>query len=452
MGTMRSRRRRASSVFVAFAVLMSLQPSPIGFQDLGALMARRPAVTDSWRRHIIASPFGTIHAATFSMPRPLGAMAPRPPLYVLASVDPNGITGAIGRELFGDADAPLQFPSVNRAAKRDALIARKRAPLPPMPFPPAPSAPPGGDLLARLKDGRIDDRFGKFTDVEAPPAADNATVPEIDLSHVDLPYVDMPPTDLAAADRKTGKGNGAKGDDIYFGIDPVGSLNAAIAPYAPGAAPVVVAPSDDPDIKQAARQALLTPGPSAETEEGSSVARKGVVTGDNQRPMSPAERLKITGKARAKAEKCLANAVYFESRGEPVKGQIAVAQVVMNRVFSPFYPNDVCGVVYQNAHRHLACQFTFACDGIPDVVTEPDAWARAKRIAHDTLDGKLWMPEIAKATHYHAYWVRPSWVGEMRRVYKLGVHTFYRPRNWGDGSDEPTWGDAAATRIAAEKM
>jgi spore germination cell wall hydrolase CwlJ-like protein len=129
-----------------------------------------------------------------------------------------------------------------------------------------------------------------------------------------------------------------------------------------------------------------------------------------------------------------------------------VAQVVMNRVFSPFYPKTVCDVVYQNANRHNACQFTFACDGIPDVVTEPDAWARAKRIAHDTLDGKLWMPEIAKATHYHAYWVRPSWVGEMRRVYKLGVHTFYRPRNWGDGSDEPTWGDAAATRIAAEKM
>jgi hypothetical protein len=447
MWTMRNRRWRAFSVFVAGAVLLSLQPNAIGYQDLGALMARRQSVADSWRRHVIASPFGTIHAATFSMPRPLGAMVPRPPLYVLASVDPNSITGAIGRELFGDADAPLQFPRVNRAAKRDALIGRKRAPLPPLPFPPAAAAPAGGDLLARLKDGEIDDRFGKFTDVEA-PASDTTTVPEIDLSRVELPYVDMPPTDLAAAGKPGKKGGGDKADDIYFGIDPVGTLNAAIAPYAPGAAPIVVAPSGDPDIKQA----LLTPGANVEKEEGESVARKGVVTGDSQRPMSPAEWLKITGPSRAKAEKCLANAVYFESRGEPVKGQIAVAQVVMNRVFSPFYPNDVCGVVYQNAHRHLACQFTFACDGIPDVVTEPDAWARAKRIAHDTLDGKLWMPEIAKATHYHAYWVRPSWVGEMRRVTKLGVHTFYRPRNWGDGSDEPTWGDAAATRIAAEKM
>ena len=123
----------------------------------------------------------------------------------------------------------------------------------------------------------------------------------------------------------------------------------------------------------------------------------------------------------------------------------------MNRVFSPFYPNDVCGVVYQNSNRHLACQFTFACDGIPDVVTEPDAWVRAKRIARDMLDGKLWMPEVAKATHYHAYWVHPDWVNEMKKIYKLGVHTFYRPLNWGDGSDEPTWGDAKVTQAEVAK-
>ena len=76
---------------------------------------------------------------------------------------------------------------------------------------------------------------------------------------------------------------------------------------------------------------------------------------------------------------------------------------------------------------------------------------RAQRIARDMLDGKLWMPEVAKATHYHAYWVHPSWVNEMKKMYKLGVHTFYRPLNWGDGSDEPTWGDAAATEKEAAK-
>ena len=96
---------------------------------------------------------------------------------------------------------------------------------------------------------------------------------------------------------------------------------------------------------------------------GESIAPKGEVNSDNQRAKTPAERLGLFDeKSRAKSEKCLAEAVYFEARGEAVRGQIAVAQVVMNRAFSGIYPDTVCGVVYQNKHRHLACQFTFACD------------------------------------------------------------------------------------------
>ena len=116
----------------------------------------------------------------------------------------------------------------------------------------------------------------------------------------------------------------------------------------------------------------------------------------------------------------------------------------MNRAFSGFYPNTVCGVVYQNKHRHLACQFTFACDNVADVVREPDMWDRAKKIAKAMLDGQLWLPEVAKSTHYHAYWVHPSWVHEMKKMYRFGVHTFYRPRAWGDGSEAPSWGNAGA--------
>ncbi|MFG1463112.1 cell wall hydrolase [Xanthobacter sp. DSM 24535] len=152
----------------------------------------------------------------------------------------------------------------------------------------------------------------------------------------------------------------------------------------------------------------------------------GIAAGDR----SPAERLSLDGPARARAEKCLAEAIYFESRGEPKRGQIAVAQVVMNRVFSGYYPNDVCKTVYQNAHRHLACQFTFACDDVKDVIREPDMWVQAKQIASDMLDGKLWLSSVGRATHYHAYWVRPSWVREMRKLDRIGVHTFYRPRRW----------------------
>jgi spore germination cell wall hydrolase CwlJ-like protein len=167
---------------------------------------------------------------------------------------------------------------------------------------------------------------------------------------------------------------------------------------------------------------------------------------------SPAERLGLSPKARASAETCLARAIYFESRGETVRGQVAVAQVIMNRVFSRFYPESVCGVVYQNAHRHLSCQFTFACDGVKDVVTEPDMWAQARQIARDTLDGKIWLPEIGKSTHYHAYWVHPWWVGTMRKLSKIGVHTFYRPRRWGDGAEAPAWGPVPEPKDETAKM
>jgi spore germination cell wall hydrolase CwlJ-like protein len=165
----------------------------------------------------------------------------------------------------------------------------------------------------------------------------------------------------------------------------------------------------------------------------------------------PAKRLQLTDSAREKAENCLAEAVYHEARGETVYGQTAVAQVIMNRVFSPHYPDSVCGVVYQNAHRRNACQFSFACSGKPKPVADQGAWVVAQRIATLALDGRIWEPEIGKATHYHAVWVNPWWVGTMQRLTSHGVHVFYRPTRWGDGSDEPEWSVAAhpATVVAA---
>jgi spore germination cell wall hydrolase CwlJ-like protein len=214
----------------------------------------------------------------------------------------------------------------------------------------------------------------------------------------------------------------------------------------PGALP-------DPDMKLLASLPPAVDDASKANESGESIAAKGEVNSDNQRAKTPAERLGLFDeKSRAKSEKCLAEAVYFEARGEAVRGQIAVAQVVMNRTFSGFYPSTVCGVVYQNKHRHLACQFTFACDNNADVVREPDMWDRAKKIAKAMLDGQLWLPEVGKSTHYHAYWVRPSWVNEMKKMYKFGVHTFYRPRAWGNGSEAPSWGTAAQTAEISAKL
>src|SRR6202023_4366472 len=90
----------------------------------------------------------------------------------------------------------------------------------------------------------------------------------------------------------------------------------------------------------------------------------------------------------------------------------------------------------------------FACDGKPEKVDEPDMWEQAKSIAKETLDGKIWLAEVGHATHYHAYWVHPSWVHEMTRLYQLGVHTFYRPKNWGDGDTDPAYGPAPNTSKA----
>lgn len=160
-------------------------------------------------------------------------------------------------------------------------------------------------------------------------------------------------------------------------------------------------------------------------------------------PPSPAQRLHLEGKERAKAERCLANAIYFEARGELERGQMAVAQVVINRAFSGFYPGDICGVVYQNAGRHLACQFTFACDGRSKAINERSAWARANRIAKQTLDGQIYVPEVAKSTHYHAVYVHPNWVGEMKKMVRFGIHNFYRPYAWGNGAEDPVWGRGA---------
>jgi spore germination cell wall hydrolase CwlJ-like protein len=412
---------------------MALAPTMVAYQDLGALLVHQAGVAQRWREHLIASPFGTIHAATFSMPRPLGTRIPHPPLYALANFDPLNITGAIGAEPLGDGSAPPRYPAVNRDAKRDLLVSRRRAPLPPLPPLLAIEPVPQPEIDAALRKDGAAPRFDPYSQYDFPAPGDESAAAD-----VELPYRDLPPTHLTGP--LAPKPAGESAARVYFGASPLAPAEE-IAPWGPGEAPVLA------HGRSAMKQAALSPS----TEKaGESVAAKGVVTGEEARPQSPAERLKLSGASRAKAEKCLANAVYFEARGEPVRGQIAVAQVVMNRLFSPFYPKTVCDVVYQNADRHNSCQFTFACDGIPDIVTEPEAWERAKRISRDMLDGKLWLPEVAKSTHYHAYWVHPSWVGEMNRIYKLGVHTFYRPRNWGDGSDEPRWGDAKTTAKEAE--
>jgi spore germination cell wall hydrolase CwlJ-like protein len=120
---------------------------------------------------------------------------------------------------------------------------------------------------------------------------------------------------------------------------------------------------------------------------------------------------------------CMADAVYYEARGEGIRGQRAVAQVVMNRVKQPGFPKSVCGVVFQRA-RH-GCQFSFACDGSMRHAREAEAWRRARRVAARALAGVVFS-EVGSATHFHAMGVTPAWGDQMRRVAQVGEHVFYR--------------------------
>lgn len=123
---------------------------------------------------------------------------------------------------------------------------------------------------------------------------------------------------------------------------------------------------------------------------------------------------------------CLTAGIYFESRGEPVKGQAAVSQVILNRVKNPAYPNSICGVVYQNKNWRNRCQFSFACDRIKDKVNDRKRWNIAQYVARETSEGRIWLKEVGSSTHYHAAYVRPKWAKTMKRVGRIGLHIFYR--------------------------
>ena len=138
-----------------------------------------------------------------------------------------------------------------------------------------------------------------------------------------------------------------------------------------------------------------------------------------------AEYLAGLPKARGGEEwRCLAEALYFEARGETVKGQFAVAEVILNRVDSPRFPDSVCGVINQGTGKKHLCQFSYTCDGNPEVVAEPAAYARVAKVARATIDGKS--PDITNgATFYHTTAVRPSWSRKFTNTARFGVHLFY---------------------------
>jgi spore germination cell wall hydrolase CwlJ-like protein len=123
--------------------------------------------------------------------------------------------------------------------------------------------------------------------------------------------------------------------------------------------------------------------------------------------------------------RCMAEALYFEARGETVKGMFAVAEVIRNRVASARFPDTICGVINQGTGQRYRCQFTYTCDGRAETIGEPRAYERVGKIARLSLDGVA--PELTSgATHYHTTAVRPRWSRTYTRTARYGVHVFYR--------------------------
>ncbi|MFN3857517.1 MAG: cell wall hydrolase [Caulobacter sp.] len=135
--------------------------------------------------------------------------------------------------------------------------------------------------------------------------------------------------------------------------------------------------------------------------------------------------LKASEADRAAAIQCLTQAVYYEAATEPLEGQRAVAQTVLNRMRHPAYPKNVCGVVYQGSRRATGCQFSFTCDGSLARTPIPSIWTQSEAVARAALNGYV-MPAVGTATHYHADYVAPYWAPTLFRITQIGRHIFYR--------------------------
>ena len=121
---------------------------------------------------------------------------------------------------------------------------------------------------------------------------------------------------------------------------------------------------------------------------------------------------------------CMTAAIYYEAGNEPVDGQRAVAQVILNRMRSPVFPHSVCGVVYQGSDHKTGCQFTFTCDGSLARVPAATSWARASMVAAAALGGYVYAP-VGWATNYHADYVVPYWASSLQKLATIGRHIFY---------------------------
>ena len=292
------------------------------------------------------------------------------------------------------------FPLVRRDAKRDARLA------------PGPSFARSADALRRSASHALVTSVGLTVAGVITPGSATWSPDEAETGFVAVPDLGLGlAPDAGDGDREAVAVPSLEESDGTTPAVPRAVALSSTTPATADAAPIEVAASS-----------LALPGFSPRLDRGGE-GTGAPLQGD---PARHRYADLIGPDAMDREQRCLAEAVYFESRSEPEEGQAAVAQVVLNRVKSGLYPASVCGVVYQNRHHFMGCQFSFACEGKSLRITNAGAWSTATRIAGAVIAGRTYSSEVGAATHYHADYVRPGWSRRLRKVEAIGRHIFYQ--------------------------
>jgi spore germination cell wall hydrolase CwlJ-like protein len=353
-------------------------PSVASHADLATMLAGLDNDGESWRMVLTNSPAGSIHQAelAFADPAATGSIAAGAGMVL-----PDGRKVAFVAGEKGDEETPDE-DRVNRNAKKGRVVAVEKM-QPPKDF-------SAGSILQRTKL-----LFRPDFDLKDKSAFVKPKImgKEIEIATAFYKKEPVPQRDNAMPAMLASLVTSNKAD----------VLATAYAPAAPDYS------------RQSPFDSILT-----DTDEGRFVPQIG------PKDHAWAASVLPPGVFSAGEQQCLASGIYFEARGESVKGQAAVAQVILNRVRNPAYPKTICGVVYQNEDWRNRCQFSFACDSIKDRVNSQYHWRVARDVAMAVTAGRIWLPQVGSATHYHAVYVRPNWARTMEKVGRIGMHVFYR--------------------------
>lgn len=413
------RRRRARPSLGRIALLsgilasglVALSSTTVALQDVASQYGKDLSVSQRWLARLMPRPSGEAY-------QPGGSSTPNARLVAGDAIsDGVLIEPVLDVVKKGVVSAPeFTPPSVNRQGKHDITVAQRK----PEPIKTA---------AARFKAGVLQTaNLGSlFSSANAVPKMAFLTAQDIAAADQPLRYAS---SDTAKADTSKAGIDGKKGEEV---AKPVVAL-ASIAPL-PRRNELLARSKDASNAGAAKSPSDLVVSAYANPDQDkalnapfTALLNRPMAIGKDGKPDHWWVTNKIPASARSASEqKCLATAIYFEARGESVKGELAVAQVVINRLKNPAYPKTICGVVYQNKDMRNACQFSFACDGIPDRITDATSWARAQTLAKRVLfEENWWNADVGSSTHYHANYVKPRWARTMKKMQKVGHHIFYK--------------------------